>query len=109
MWRRGAAAVATDLLDLVPGFLPLLQLPLGLVQLPEEASQVPAAAAARGQAAEHGGRAGREAATHKVPYAAVGSVQAWMGRQFYCGLEGIIITFLSWTPLKCLPLHLWHC
>ena len=81
MWEGGAT---TDLLDLVPRFLPLLQLPLGLVQLSEEAGQVPPAAAApRGQAAEHRRRAGREVAAHKVPDAAGGSVQTWRGARWW--------------------------
>lgn len=46
--------LVSDLLDLVPGVFPLLDLPLCLVQLPEEPVQVSAAAHSGGaQAAEH--------------------------------------------------------
>ena len=65
------------LFDLVPGILPLLDLSLGLRQLPKETGHIGAAGAScrGGEAAEHWRRAGRVAATHKVPYAARSPIQ----------------------------------
>lgn len=68
---------ASDLFDLVPGIFPLLYLALGLVQFSQESADVCAAGAGRagGKAAEHWRRAGREAATHKVPYTPRSTIQ----------------------------------
>lgn len=70
--------LVADLLDLVPRVFPLLDLPLGLVQLSEEPVQVSTAAHSGGaQAAEDWWWAGREVATHKVPYAASSPIQTY--------------------------------
>lgn len=70
-------ANTSDLFDLVPGLLPLLYLALGFIQFSEEPADVCAAGAdrARSKAAEHWRRAGREAATHKVPYTPCSAIQ----------------------------------
>lgn len=73
------------LLHLLPGLLPLPDLPLGLVQLPTDAGQLGTVSTRPRRGCRAGiqdwGRAGREAARNKVPDAAGDTIQTWVWKR----------------------------